>query len=554
MKTNYVIGIDFGTKSGRAVLVSSSDGSLVASSTMDYPHGVMDKKLLSGRKLGMNWALQYPYDYLEVLVKTIREIVDISGIAPESIIGLCTDFTACTILPVDESLIPLCVKKEYQDRPHAYVKLWKHHAAQKEAEEINALLNEKEYQNLAYGERISSEIMFPKILQIIHEDPDIYQAADQILEAPDWIAQLLTGTRKRSGSTAAYKAMWAPERGYPPLSFFQRLSPMMEDIAREKLSGEICSVGEAVGELNEEWANRLHLHPGIAVGANLIDAHAGLVACKVTQPGQMLLIIGTSTAQTVISNQPYVGKGLLGNVKDQIIPGYYAVESGLASVGDSMEWMIHNLVPANYFEEAKNRYHGDIYKLLNEKAAALAPGECGLVALDWLNGNKTPYVDGNRTSVIVGISLNTKPEDIWRAFIESAAYGTRLILEIMEEASIPVREIRCCGGLAEKNPLLMQVFADVLQREMKVITSAQTAALGSAIYAAVAAGKRKGGYDKIDEAVACMSVPVGKTYVPDRAAGEIYHQIYPLFLKLCEDYAPGENDIMEKLKFLKKRV
>lgn len=543
MKTKYVIGIDFGTKSGRAVLVSCADGAILASGAMDYRHGVMDEVLPSGKKLGINWSLQHPCDYLEVLEATVKEVMRYPGIRKEDVIALSTDFTACTILPVDSALVPLCVKEEYRERPHAYVKLWKHHAAQKEADQINSCL--------CADQRISSEVMLPKILQIIHEDPEIYQKADQILEAPDWIAQLLTGERKRSGSTASYKAMWTPEGGYPDPVFLAGLNPQLEQLAREKLSGSVCSVGQKMGELTGEWAERLQLLPGIAVGVNIIDAHAGLVSCGVTMPGQMLLILGTSTAQTVISDHPYSGKGLLGNVKDQIVPGYYAIESGLASAGDSLEWFIRTLLPAGCVREAERFCGGDVYRLLNQKAAVLAPGECGLVALDWLNGNKTPYVDGDRTSAILGLSLNTKPEDIWRALMESAAFGTRLILDVMKEASIPVKEIRCCGGLAEKNPLLMQIFADVLQCELKVIHSTQTAAAGAAIYAAVAAGKEKGGYDTIAEAVKRMSLPISKTYLPDKEAGKIYDQLYALFLGMSKAYAPREGDPMKVLKALK---
>ncbi len=554
METKYVIGIDFGTRSGRAILVNCADGSILASSTMDYPHGVMDETLPSGKRLEPNWVLQYPLDYLEVLETTVKDIVDNSSIPKENIIGLSTDFTACTILPVDKDLKPLCANDGYKDNPHAFVKLWKHHAAQKEADKISDLL-EKEgmIQDYKYGGRISSEIMLPKILQIANEDPDVYRAADQILEAPDWIAQLLTGTRKCSGSTASYKAMWNPINGYPTKDFLRQLNLLIENLVEEKLSTDICNIGGKIGELNKEWAGRLHLSEGIAVGANIIDAHAGLVSCGVTQPGQMLLSIGTSTAQTVISTAPYSGKGLLGGVKDQIIPGYYAIESGLASVGDSLEWFVNNLTPMGYFKEAEEKYNGDIYKLLNQKAAALAPGECGLIALDWLNGNKTPYVDGNRTSAIVGLSLYTKPEDIWRAFIESTAFGTRLIMEIANEASISISEIRCCGGLAEKNPLLMQIYADVTHREMKIIASSQTAAAGSAIYAAVAAGKEKGGYDTVLDAVENMKFPISKIYTPDDEAGKVYDKLYELFMKLCTDYAPGPNDIMKTLKSLRKK-
>lgn len=549
----YVIGVDFGTLSGRCVIAEAATGKLAASSEASYPHGVLNHSLPSGEKLGNDWALQIPSDYLYVLETTIKEAMKKSPIDPSQIIGLATDFTACTCLPVDKNLIPLCEKNEFREHPHAYVKLWKHHAAKKEAEEITQLLDKYNLLNEPkFGGKVSSEILLPKILQILREDQKVYQAADQILEAPDWISQLLTGTRKRSGSTACYKAMWDPENGYPSSDFLKKLDPALEHLADEKLSNDICFIGQKIGTLNQAWATRLGLPAGISIAPNIIDAHAGLVSCGVTSPGQMLLILGTSTAQTLISKYPYSKNGVLGGVKDQIIPGYYALESGLASAGDTLQWFVSNCVPHSYIKEAQLNFGGNIHALLCKRASAINPGDNSLIALDWFNGNKTPYVDADRSGVIVGLTLTTKPEDIYRALIESMAFSTRVITEQMECSGTFVKEIFCCGGIAEKNEFFMQIFADVLQRDLYIVSTGQTAALGAAIYAAVAAGSKNGGYDSVYSASKAMHAPVYKKFSPDSSKKGVYDSLYNIFLKLEKIFAPASDDIMFTLKEISK--
>lgn len=553
--SKYVIGIDFGTLSGRAVLADVSDGTICASDIKEYTHGIMDKSLPSGKALPSDWALQHPLDYIEVLESTIPSVIEQSAVDPNSVIGLATDFTACTCLPVDRQLTPLCLKPEYTDRPHAYVKLWKHHAALKEAEEINYLLEKKGIINdYKYGGRISSELLLPKILQIVHEDFEIYNNAWQIMEAPDWITCMLTGTHMRSGSTACYKAMWDPENGYPSKEFYKQLHPALENIASEKLSHNICSIGGKIGSLTPYWAERLKLPAGIAVAPNIIDAHAGLVSCGAVSPGEMLLIIGTSTAQTLISETPYSGKGILGGVKGQIIPGYYALESGLASAGDTFRWFIENMVPASYSLEADKNFQGDVHALLSDKAARLSPGESGLLALNWFNGNKTPYVDVCRSGLITGLTLNTPPEAIYRALIESMGFETLSIMKHMEASGTALKKIYCCGGAAEKNPLLMQIFSEILQHRLYVVTSGQTAALGAAIYAAVAAGSKHGGYDDVKTASDCMKFSSHTVYHPRIQAEQIYKQLYPLFLQLGSTFAPARQDIMKNLKEIQQSI
>ena len=548
MEQRYVIGLDFGTKSGRAILAATQNGDIKAASSADYPHGVMDQQLPDGTLLKRDWALQHPKDYLDVMETTVRTVLKQAGVSSGQVIGISLDFTASTVLPVDEHLIPLCMKIEFADHPHAYVKLWKHHAAQKQADRINDYLATEGLIDLPkFGGRISSEILLPKILQIIEEDFDIYAASAQILEASDWICQLLTGETRRTQSTAAYKAMWDEKTGYPDSNFFKGIHPALEGVAQEKLWGDVVPVGSRFGTLTADWAGRLGLKTGIAVGCGIIDAHAGLPGCGITRPGQMLLVLGTSSVQTMLSKVPYAKKGICGSVKGGIMPGYYALESGLAAVGDVLDWFAGNCTPGICECEARNRGIS-VQQILTEKASHLTPGQTGLIALDWWNGNKTPYVDATRSGLILGCTLTTRPEDIYRALIESTAFGTRLIMETFEQAGNFTEEIIACGGITHKNPLMMQIYADVLNKEIKISASDETPALGSAMYAAVAAGPEAGGYATIFEAAENMSCLESYAYNPIKEYVVIYESLYQEYLSLVNQFAPALHGCMEKLK------
>lgn len=552
-KTKYVIGLDYGTLSGRAVLVEAATGEIAAQAVKEYPHAVMDRELPCGVRLEVDWALQHPQDYLDVLTETVPAVLRQAGIAPQEVIGLSIDFTASTVLPIDRDGTPLCFLPAFEARPHAYVKLWKHHAAQPEADEINALLAARGEIDLPrYGGKISSELTLPKALQILREDPEIYQCADQILEASDWLTFLLTGSRRRTGSTAGYKAMWLEGEGYPEQAFLRALDPRLETYPEDKLGEDICPVGSRIGELNPAWAEKLGLLPGTAVGASIIDAHAGLPGCGITKPGQMLLIIGTSSVQAALSDRPYSGGGICGAVKGGIMPGYYALESGLAGVGDIFGWFVNHCVPAAYHEQAKGAGCG-MHEYLTRLAEKLVPGESGLLALDWWSGNKTPFVDVDLSGMIVGYTLSTRPEEVYRALIEATGFGTRLIMEAFEDAGVLVDEIRACGGIVEKNPLLMQIYADITNREIKVAASQQTAALGAAMYAAVAAGSERGGYDSIFDAAQAMGRIQEKTYRPIPAHVAVYETLYREYCQL-KDYFGAKNPVMKILKQIRQQA
>lgn len=552
MDKKYVIGLDYGTLSGRAVLVDCSDGKVLVSAVKNYEHAVMDHSLPGGEKLsGADWALQYPQDYLDVLQEIVKKVVDSGVAAKEDIIGIGIDFTSCTMLPVDENNDPLCGQERFKSEPHAYVKLWKHHGGQPQADRISALLEKRgEINNIQYGGKISSELLLPKILQIVEEAPEVYEVADQILEAGDWLAQKMTGSRKRSGNLAGYKAMWTPQTGYPSKDFLKELSPMLENLAEDKLGSDIALAGEAAGYLTQEWADKLGLKAGIPVAAAIIDSHAGMPGSGVCRPDQMMMVVGTSSVMLALSKEGYAKNGVVSGVKHAILPDNFALESGLAAVGDMFGWFVDNAVPAEYAKAAEEEGL-NLHAYLSKKAEKLVPGANGLVALDWWNGNKTPYVDGRLSGALVGCTLSTKPEEIYRALIEATAFGTRKILDLFTEAHADIRVIIASGGIAEKNPLLMQIYADVLNREIMVSDTDQTAALGSAIYASVAAGKEAGGYGTIGEAVSNMAHLKDLVYRPDEQRVQRYNKLYEVYCELVDLFDPQKSAVMSKLHQLR---
>lgn len=553
-KTKYTIGIDFGTESGRAVLVEVATGREVASSVYPYLHGVIDEVLpVPGKtiRLDPDWALQDPMDYIRTLQHTVPAVLAETGVDPEDVIGLGIDFTACTMLPVKADGTPLAVLPEYAENPHAWVKLWKHHAAQPEADKINETARKMGQKWLErYGNKISSEWFFSKTLQILDEAPEIYQAADRLIEAADWVVWQLTGEEKRNSCTAGYKAIWSKREGFPPKEYFAALDPRLENVVEEKLSTEIYPVGERAGGLTEQAARWTGLRPGTAVAVANVDAHVAVPAVTVTEPGRMVMIMGTSICHMILSKEERVVPGICGYVEDGIVPGFFGYEAGQSCVGDHFAWFVEHCVPASYAREAEERGI-DFHQLLEEKAALLKPGESGLLALDWWNGNRSVLVDVDLSGLLVGATLATRPEEIYRALIEATAFGTRVIIEAFQDHGIPVEELVTCGGLPEKNRLLMQIYADVTGREMKVTASQQTSALGSAMHAAVAAGKQAGGYDSIFEASRYMARLKDETFKPDPTTKEVYDQLYAEYVILHDYFGRGGNDVMKTLKRIK---
>lgn len=552
MSGKYSIGVDFGSLSARSVIVDNESGNVIASAVKDYPDAVITNQLPETNiQLGKDWALQNPRDYVTCLIDTVKEAVTVSTIDKADIIAIGVDFTACTVLPVKNDGTPLCEVPEFRNRPHAWVKLWKHHAAQYAADKLNQIATDRNEPFLArYGGKISSEWLFPKLMQIVDEDPEIYKEMDRFIEATDWITWQMTGVETRNSCTAGYKAMWNAETGYPDPSFFKALDPRLENVVSEKLSTDILAVGSKAGELTAEMAAEMGLLPGIAVCVGNVDAHVSVAPTGVVKSGTMLNIMGTSTCDITLSDKEVFVPGMCGVVKDGAIPGFYAYESGQNAVGDIFAWFVDNQVPFSYFEEARERGI-NIHQLLEEKANQLAIGESGLLALDWWNGNRSVLVDTDLTGLILGMTLSTKPEEVYRALIEATAFGKRLVIDTFKENGVEINELMVCGGLPHKNQMLNQIYADITQKQISIAEHLQAPAIGAAMFASVAAGKDVGGFDTIQEAAEKIARIKDQKVIPIPENVKRYEAIYQEYVKLHDYFGRGENDVMKRLKNLK---
>lgn len=549
--SKYSIGIDYGTLSGRAVIVDVATGNELASAVYDYPHGVMDSTLPNGIELPIDWALEHPQDYLDVLAIAVPQAVEKAGINAEDIIGIGIDFTASTPMPVKNDGTPLCFLDEFKDNPHAYVKLWKHHAAQDKANLLNEIAEARVESWLQrYGGKISSEWLFPKLWQILDESPEIYNAMDYFIESADWLVWQLTGVQTRNSCTAGYKAMWHKQEGYPSKEFFAALDPRLENVIEDKLNCPISPLGNRAGTLTSEMAKLTGLKEGIAVAIANVDAHVCAPAVKIDGEGKMLAIMGTSTCHMLIGKAEQSVGGICGVVEDGVLPGYFGYEAGQSCVGDHFAWFIDNCLPADYYETA-NKIGMNIHKFLRTKADKLNPGESGLVALDWWNGNRSVLVDVDLSGVIVGMTLATKPEEIYRALIEATAYGTKTIIDAFKNNGVEVNEFYAAGGIAQKDPMMMQIYADVINMPIYIAGSDQSAALGSAIFGAVAAGKINGGYDSVFEASSYMGKILDLVYKPNPDNVKVYEKLYDEYKLLHDYFGRGENNVMKRLKSIK---
>jgi L-ribulokinase len=548
----YAIGVDFGTLSGRAVLVRLSDGAEIATAVSDYSNAVIDEVLPeSGVKLEPDWALQDPDDYIRVFAEAIPAVLKQSGVSPDDVIGIGIDFTACTMLPAKSDGTPLCRLPEWRANPHAWVKLWKHHAAQPEADRINELaLSEAEGWLPRYGGKISSEWFFPKALQILNEAPDVYDAADRLLEAADWVVWQLTGVETRNTCTAGYKAIWSKREGFPSAAFFNALHPRFEHVVDEKMTRTPTPIGARAGSLTPAMAQLTGLKPGTAVAVANVDAHVSVPAVGVTQPGSMVSIMGTSVCDMLLGTEEAMVEGMCGYTEDGILAGFLGYEAGQSCVGDGFAWFVENCVPPQYFDEAKAKGQS-IHQVLETHAAKLRPGESGLLALDWWNGNRSILVDANLSAVMLGMTLATTAPEMYRAWIEATAFGKRLIVESFVRQGVAVNEIVACGGLPEKNKLFMQITADVVGLPIKVSASAQTPALGSAMFGALAAGRAAGGYDSIEAAATHMAHLKDEQFTPNPAHKAAYDALYVEYVRLHDLFGRDAQSTIKKLRAMR---
>jgi L-ribulokinase len=542
----YVVGVDFGTLSGRALVVRVADGAELGSAVHEYRHGVMDEVLdASGRRLPLDWALQDPEDYLDVLRHAVPAAIGEAGIDPAQVIGIGTDFTACTVLPVLADGTPLCEFLELRDRPHAYPKLWKHHASQPQADRITELARARGETWLArYGGKISAEWQFAKALQVLEEDPDIFRLADRWIEAADWIIWQLAGTETRNACTAGYKGIWQ-DGHYPSREYLAVLHPGFAGFAGDKLAHPISALGDRAGALTPRAAGWTGLPSGIAVAVGNVDAHVTPAAANAVGPGQMVAIMGTSTCHVMNGQILAEVPGMCGVVDGGILAGSWGYEAGQSGVGDIFAWFSEHLVPPEYHAAAR-RNGLTVHDVLTAEAASQPPGAHGLIAVDWLNGNRSVLVDHHLSGAVVGMTLATRAPEIYRALLEATAFGTRVIIDAFETAGLPVSDLIIAGGLM-RNQLLMQIYADVTRRPLSLVASEHAPALGSAIHAAVAAGA----YPDVRTASVAMGKVHARAFKPDPVSADVYDQLYAEYFLLHDYFGRGANEVMHRLRALR---
>lgn len=556
MESNkYAIGVDFGTESGRAVLVDVQTGEEIAAHVTAYAHGVIDRQLPgSGVMLAQDWALQHPGDYLDVLRLSVPEVLQQAGVPPEAVIGIGIDFTACTVLPVNAEGVPLCFFEAYRNDPHSWTKLWKHHAAASQAERVNELaLGRGENFLPRYGGSISSEWLLPKLLETAEQSPAVFEAADRFVEAADWVVWQLCGELVRSSCCAGYKGIWHKSEGYPSSDFLKQLDPRFENLYQTKLAGAVWPVGTRAGGLTPQMARDLGLLSGTAVSTAIIDAHAAVLGCGVTEPGSMVLAMGTSLCHMVLSDEEHLIQGVNGIVEDGIVPGMFGYEAGQPAVGDMFAWFVHTWVSEETARQAAAEGIS-VHNWLEREASQLSPGQSGLLALDWWNGGRSPILDEALSGLIVGLTLGTTQAEIYRALLESAAFGTRRIIETFEENGVLIESLYACGGLPQKNRLLMQIFADVLGKDIQVAKSSQPVALGAAICGAAAAGSQAGGYDSLKDGILAMGHTKEQFIRTNSEHKAVYDRLYGQYRVMHEAFGLPSGplgNVMRELKHLR---
>lgn len=546
LEEQYAIGVDYGTLSGRAVVVRVSDGAEVGSAVHAYPHAVLDRRLPgSDATLPPEWALQVPEDYREVLRIAVPAAIAASGIDPAAVIGIATDFTACTMVPTLADGTPLSELDDLRDRPHAYVKLWKHHAAQSHADRINQFAADRGEAWLPrYGGLISSEWEFAKGLQVFEEDREVYDRMERWVEAADWIVWQLCGRYVRNACSAGYKGI-LQDGAYPGTEFLEALAPGFGSFVDDKLAHPIGELGSAAGRLTAEAAAWTGLPEGIAVAVGNVDAHVTAPAAQAVEPGQMVAIMGTSTCHVMSADILREVPGMCGVVEGGIVAGRWGYEAGQSGVGDIFGWFVDNAVPASYVAAAEAAGES-VHEHLTRLAAAQAIGEHGLVALDWHSGNRSVLVDHELSGLVVGLTLATRPEDVYRALLEATAFGTRVIVETFRDSGVPVEEFVVAGGL-QKNALLMQIYADVTRLPLSIIDSGQGPALGSAIHAAVAAGA----YADVPTAAKAMGKVRKAVYLPDESRAQAYDRLFAEYRELHDHFGRGVA-AMRRLKAIRR--
>lgn len=547
----FALGLDYGTESVRALVVDCESGEEVAQSVVAYRHGVISQALPAPpdrdprdqtQKLPPDFALQHAGDYIEQGIAAIRETL--REVDARCIVGVGVDFTACTILPIKRDGTPLMMLDGFRENPHAWVKLWKHHAAQPEADRINKLAAERNEPFLKYySHLISSEWMLPKCWEIANHAPEVFATTDVFIDAGDWIVQQMTGQFTRNSCAAGYKGLWNAELGLPSQEFLTALDPKLSTL-RSKWLTNIIAPGTAAGTITRAFAEKSGLLEGTPVSAATIDAHSGVAGMGVHHEGPFCLIMGTSTCHMALSRTLKLFNGYAGVVKDGIVPGFYGYESGQSAVGDIFGWFAKGFMNQSFDE-------------LSRRAAALEPAASGLIALDWHNGNRSVLMNANLTGMMMGMTLDTKPEEVYRALIEATAFGTRKIIESHINGGVMLTEIVACGGLAS-DPLIMQIYADVTGLPVKIAASSQAVALGAAIFGALAAEKppvsEQETAGRLETIVRRMTRPHLRVFEPQPKARAVYDRLYEIYSRIHDMFGREQPSLMKELKHLRKET
>jgi len=552
MTDTFALGIDFGTQSARGVLVNIRTGEELGDCLYTYPHGVIDR-VLPGTDVALppDFALQNPGDYRTALETILRDICPSAGVDAAAVAAIGIDFTSCTIFPVDESMEPLSENPQWRHNPHSWGKLWKHHGAQAQAQRITQVLARRQKPLLQqYGGVVLSEWFFPKLLEIYEKAPKIYKEAYQFVHAADWVNYLLTGKLTTGASISGFHCFWSEEAGWPKKELLEEIAPGFGSVLEGKIVTQVCPVATQMGSLTPEMAEKYGFPAGIPVCCPVIDSHAGLPAAGVSADGDMLMSLGTSLCHILISSRCVPMDGICGVTDSCTWPGLYSYEAGQTAGGDIFEWFVKNLVDAKV-EAAAEKAGLSVFEYLTEKAQALRPGESGLLALDWWNGNRSPLGSADLSGLIMGMTLNTRPEEIYRALVEATAFGTRSIVEHFEENGVAVEKLIACGGMSRKSPLVMQIFADVLGRPLAVADRGQTAACGAAMHAMVALGSGRGGYDSLEEVTAALARPVRGVYRTDPENHKIYTELFAMYNRLVDFFGRENPQLMAQLKRMK---
>ncbi len=543
-RSRCALGLDFGTESVRALLVDL-EGTERGSAVVKYKHGqITDVLPTSGQSLPPDYALQHPLDWIDSAARAVRRAIKQSGIDRHEIIGIGVDFTSCTMLPTTADGTPLCVYEQWADVPLAWPKLWKHHGAKKQTDLINQVARRRKEKFLKrYGGIIGLEWFFPKILETLENARSVYDATDIWLEAGDWFVWQLVGgpaaDLPRSTCQAGYKAMWSKKDGYPSPAFLRAVNPKLMNVVRDKMPGRLLAPGQVAGELTAAMARKFGLAAGTPVSAAIIDAHAGVPGAGAAGPGVLVMVLGTSSCHMLNSPEDRFIPGVAGVVEDGMLPEYFGCETVQAAVGDAFDWLRRMLGERNF-------------DTLTEQAAQLPPGADGVLCLDWFNGCRTPLMDGSVKGAFTNLTLGHRPAHLYRALLEASAFGVRWIVELLQEKGVPVKQLVATGGLPHHNPLVVQVYADVLGQSIVVHPCKHGPALGAAILGAVAAGRKATGFGSASSAIRAMAAPKrndparrATTVRPSRSNHRAYAAIYQEYRDLA-DYVAKKSATKSK--------